>query len=96
MSYRIKEADLENLVNSINDKANTPKETYTKDEHGKYKSNVGNYHLSFAYGGVQLHQIVNESGGIRQPLFTGYTTKKELFLALRSFLIGLTSNGENK
>lgn len=91
MSNRITESMLEKLVDLINDASNTPKETYTKDESGKYKSNIGNYHLGFAYGGVQLQKIVNNGGGITTPLYTGYTTKKELYLVLRSFLTGLES-----
>mgnify|MGYP003625220898 CR=1 FL=1 len=91
MSNRITVAMLENVINSINDISKTPRKTYTKDKNGKYKSNIGNYHLSCAYGGFQLHKIVNNGGGISTPLYTGYTTKKELYLVLRSFLTGLES-----
>jgi|TARA_R110000824_G_scaffold388680_2_gene584329 hypothetical protein len=96
MTNRITESMLENLVYQINDSSNTPKEPYTKDENGKHKSNIGNYHLGFAYGGVELHQMVNDGGGITTPLSTGYTTKKELYLALRSFLTGMELKGESK
>jgi len=91
MSKRITESMLESVVNLINEAANTPKETYTKDESGKYKSNIGNYHLGYAYGGVQLQKIVNNGGGITTPLYTGYTTKRELYTVLNSFLAGLES-----
>lgn len=88
---RVTQQMLESVVSLINDASNTPKETYTRDANGKFKSNIGNYHLSYAYGGVELQQIVNEGGGVSTPLYTGHTTKKELYLAMRSFLTGLES-----
>lgn len=57
---RIKESDLENIVGNINIKTKSPVVTWTKNKDGKLVSNIGNYHLSFAYGGVTLHRIMNE------------------------------------
>jgi len=89
MTNRVTEKQLEYKVKLINEITNSPLEPYTKNDEGKYKSNIGNYHLSRAYGGVQLHKMCNDGGGISTPLNTGYTTKKELYVALNSFLIGL-------
>tara|TARA_R100001377_G_scaffold49465_1_gene28683 strand:- start:207 stop:494 length:288 start_codon:yes stop_codon:yes gene_type:complete len=89
MTNRVTEKQLEYKVKLINEITNSPLEPYTKNDEGKYKSNIGNYHLSHAYGGVQLHKMCNDGGGISTPLNTGYTTKKELYVALNSFLIGL-------
>ena len=89
MTIRVTEKQLEYKVKLINEITNSPLEPYTKNDEGKYKSNIGNYHLSHAYGGVQLHKMCNDGGGISTPLNTGYTTKKELYVALNSFLIGL-------
>ena len=44
---RIKQKDLEVLVDQINKVQDCPLTTYTLNK-GKYKANVGNYHLSFA------------------------------------------------
>tara|TARA_R100000995_G_C3412442_1_gene90020 strand:+ start:307 stop:585 length:279 start_codon:yes stop_codon:yes gene_type:complete len=89
MSYRINKKELEYLVDQINTDTNNPLEPYTKDKEGKFKSNPGNYHLGFAYGGVKLLQMVNEGGGVRDHLHTGYTTKRKLYVALNSFLSGI-------
>jgi len=94
MTNRVTEKQLEYKVKLINQAANTPIEPYTENDQGKFVSNPGNYHLSYAYGGVQLHKMCNESGGVSTPLYTGYTTKRELWTALDSFLKGLETKKE--
>ena len=89
MTNRVTEKQLEYKVKLINQLTNSPLEPYTKNDQGQYKSNVGNYHLSYAYGGVQLHKMCNNGGGVSTPLNTGYTTKRELYTALNSFIVGL-------
>ena len=69
---------LENLCNQINVATNSPA-----------TPNIGNYHLSRSYGGVCLHRMENASGGVSTPLVQGHVPKKELELAMRSFLAGL-------
>jgi hypothetical protein len=49
---------------------------------------VGNYHLSHAYGGVCLHRMDNESGGVTIPLDYGYMSRRELYNAMRAFIEG--------
>ena len=53
---------------------------------------IGNYHLSQAYGGVCLHQHVNESGGITTPLIHGHVSKRELFDAMHAYIRGIEVN----
>ena len=89
MTNRVTEKQLEYKVKLINQAVNAPLEPYTKNEQGQFKSKIGNYHLSHAYGGVQLHKMCNDGGGVSTPLNTGYTTKRELYTALDSFLTGL-------
>ena len=89
MTNRVTEKQLEYKVKLINQAVNAPLEPYTKNEQGQFKSNIGNYHLSHAYGGVQLHKMCNDGGGVSTPLNTGYITKRELYTALNSFLTGL-------
>ena len=89
MRKRITESDLEHIVNELNHCTNSPLTTYTKKANGEYKANLGNYHLSFAYGGVSLHQIVTEGGGVHAPLIHGHTSKRELHSMLECFLMGL-------
>ena len=85
---RITEKQLENLADWINTLTNSPKEPWTRDENG-LRSNVGNYHISHAYGGVCLHRMSNESGGVSTPLIHGHVPKRELFNAMHAFINGL-------
>ena len=89
MSNRITQKDLEYLVTQINKATNSPIEQYTKNAEGKYKANPGNYHLSYAYGGVALERMANEGGGDRRISTGGYGTKRELYTWMQAFLSGL-------
>lgn len=86
---RITNKQLEYLVSEINEKLNRPKQPYTRDENGIIKANIGNFHLSWAYGGVCLHEMMNEGGGVSTPLVYGHVPKRELYNAMRAFLAGL-------
>ena len=86
---RVTESELKSLVDYLNQITNQPAEQYAEVD-GKYRANVGNYHLSFAYGGVTLHQMVNDGGGVTTPLGGGYFTKRELAAKLRAFIAGIT------
>ena len=70
--------NLEYLVKQINIVSKNP-----QDYH------IGNYHLSGAYGGWKLEQLVNEQGGTKDVFNSGYTTKRELNSQLHAFLTGL-------
>ncbi len=80
---RITNARLESLVERVNTKLERPQEPWTKVD-GKLKANIGNIHISGAYGGVGLHEMMNDSGGIH-ALKNGYGTKREL----ETFLLGM-------
>lgn len=95
-TYRVKEKDLQEIIKDINRVTNNPESYSTLQNDGTYKTNVGHYHLSCAYGGYNLHQIVNDGGGITTPLGGGYHTKKELYNKLYSFYCGLCTAKENK
>ncbi len=83
-------AELEHLVTRINVAAGTPTEQYTRTDDGRCKANPGNYHLSSAYGGHQLCQMVNDGGGARN-ITSGYVSKRELYYQMRAFLEGMLS-----
>lgn len=88
---RISEKDLQSLVDTINEITESP-----LTQIGENGWNVGNYHLAFAYGGVNLHRVVNDSGGVTCPIMSGYYTKRELHTMLVSFIYGLTSQKTQK
>jgi len=76
MKKRITLIDLEDRLFDLNESKGTPKSPYTASCDG-IKSNVGNYHLSRAYGGHNVHQMVNDGGGVTEPAGGGHVTKRE-------------------
>ncbi len=89
----ISKSDLEAVVRRINTITKQPLETYelqlaTDTEPSRYVAQIGNYHLSGAYGGYALHQICNEAGGIRD-LFGGHMPKRELYERMQAYIRGL-------
>jgi len=81
---RITEAHLQAKIDRLNKITGSPAEPYTDG-----KANIGNYHLSHAYGGVCLHRMHNEGGAVSSPLSTGHVTKRELAGLLSAFIAGV-------
>ena len=93
---RITMSQLEYLVKEINEVTGNKIEPYTKNKDGSYTTNIGNYHLQGAYGGLQLQQMHNKGGAITTPLGSGFNTKKEMYYKLDAFLMGLLSQKRGK
>jgi hypothetical protein len=90
VSTRITEKHLQLLVEQINKLTGSPTAPWTSRGEGKgCKANIGNYHISHQYGGVCLHRMMNEGGGVATPLCYGHVTKRELYNQLRAFIAGL-------
>lgn len=86
---RITEKQLESLCDYLNTITNSPATYGGRNEAGQFKANIGHYHISHAYGGVCLHRVSNEGGGVNTPLLSYHATKRELFNAMHSFIKGL-------
>tara|TARA_R110000868_G_scaffold117014_1_gene310970 strand:- start:217 stop:480 length:264 start_codon:yes stop_codon:yes gene_type:complete len=83
---RITQRYLDSLCERINSAHKTPAAPY--DDNG---AQVGNYHISGAYGGVCLHQIATESGGARDVFSCGHVTKRDLYNRMRAYLVACES-----
>lgn len=94
MSKQVTKAQLEAVVERINRMTNSPLTSYTKSKDGKYKANIGNYHLSWAYGGVALHRMCSDGGGVSDVLSIGHAPKRECLNAMFAFIRGLEAAGE--
>lgn len=88
---RTTKKELEAIVNRINLITNSPNESYVKKDN-RYFAQVDNFHLSYAYGGVSLHRMCNESGGVDDVLSTGHIKMSELKTAMYAFIKGLSFN----
>lgn len=89
MSNRITDKMLEARVAYLNKITKSPDTPYSRDENGRSKANVGNFHLSHAYGGVCVHRMHNEGGGVTAPIVNYHTTKRECMDGLNAFISGL-------
>ena len=107
---RVTEKDLENIARRINRMTGNPETSYSTvkcpkcDGEGcnmcsnrgtRMRANVGNYHISYAYGGAALHQMGNEGGGIRDVLRIGHVPKRELQSAMFAFISGIEAMENN-
>jgi len=79
--------NLQAVVDRINTTTASPMDQYTK-VNGKLLANIGNYHLSGAYGGYALHQMCTTSGGITDISKSGHVSKRALYDLLHMYLAG--------
>lgn len=89
---RVTDKHLQSVVDRLNRLTNNPLDPYSVVDtvgHFRTQANIGNYHLSYAYGGVCLHRTDNESGGVSTPIGPGYNTKRELYEKLHAFISGI-------
>ena len=86
MSNRITNAQLESVIELLNETLDRPINPITRTK-GKNKCNVGNFHLYSAYGAYGLHETVNESGGARATIELG--SKRVLFEGVHLLLKGI-------
>jgi hypothetical protein len=84
MSKRVTVRDLDAIANRLNVMTGSPTEAYTNG-----RANVGNFHISQAYGGYSLHRIDNASGGIREVLRLGHVPARELQTAMFAYIYGM-------
>ena len=91
MSNRITKKRLQSIVDRLNRITGSPMAPYVTMYSGKSEAQVGNYHLSHAYGGVCLHRMNNSEGGVSSPLSTGHIPKRELQGLLCAYIAGIES-----
>jgi hypothetical protein len=85
---RITESMLQKKVDLLNQVAGRPMGPYTRTEDGRLAANVGNFHVSGAYGGWTLHCMHNTSGGVSTPLNCGYISRRALYDLVSVYIAG--------
>lgn len=86
---RITQKQLENAAHALNQLTHSPLDSYTRTEK-RNKANIGHYYISYAYGGVCLHRMMNESGGVDDVFRSGHEPKRELWVRIQSYIAGMT------
>jgi len=84
MTNRITDKNLDGLCSIINRVTGSPEAPYVYGV-----AQIGNYHIGSAYGGVSLQRMSNASGGVTEPLYCGYQTKRDLYYRMHAFLKGI-------
>ena len=85
---RITRKDLDGAVNLLNRITGNELEPYRK-ENDKWVANIGNFHISGAYGGFSLHQMGNQGGGIRDVFQCGHMPMRDLYSLIHAFRKGI-------
>jgi hypothetical protein len=78
MASRITINTLYAIATRINKLTNSPLEPYSRNTEGKLQANIGNFHISGAYGGYSLHRMVNTGGGVSDVFNCGHMKAREL------------------
>jgi len=85
---RITRKELDGSINYLNRITSNAAEPYRK-EGDKWIANIGNFHISGAYGGFALHQMGNEDGGIRDIFQQGHMPMRELYNLVYAYAKGI-------
>ena len=88
MTNRITDKHLEGMIARLNRLTNSPVKPY-EQINGRRVAQIGCYHLSHAYGGVALHRMHNEGGGVTTPIGGGHMPKRELYERIYAFIMGI-------
>ena len=83
---RISSKDLEAKVEYLNEITGNPGAYFNKVTK---KANLGHYCIDGAYGGVSLHQVVTDGGGVRDIFNCGHVSKRELFSRISAYILGI-------
>jgi hypothetical protein len=91
MTTRITDKIIKAKLAYLNELTGNPIEPYAKDENGQYKAQIGCYHLSGAYGGVCIHQMHTEGGGVNtvHGLPGYYAPKRQTYDTLCAYIAGI-------
>lgn len=88
MKTQIKRTFLNAQVERLNTITNSPLSPYAR-EGERNVAQVGNFHISGAYGGVALHRVENESGAGSDVFKSGHVTKRELSQRIDAYIAGI-------
>lgn len=92
MAARLTRANLDAQVSLVNGYLGRPDEPYTIGEDGRYHANIGNVHLSGAYGGWRVDVMDNDGGGTR-TLTDYHAPMRETYAVLRGMVAVLREAG---
>jgi hypothetical protein len=84
---RITKKQLQARIETINSILNRPATPYSQVE-GKLVANIGNFHLSEAYGGYGVG-LMTDGGGSSDPIWRGHISARDAYDRISAFISGL-------
>lgn len=93
---RITIRDLNAVCSRINRLTKSPEQAYIKDVDNNYYAQIGNYHISRAYGGYSLHRMATAGGGVNDVLSIGHVPARELYNSMHNFIRGFNAAGQGE
>ena len=84
---RITIKHLRALAETLNKVTGSPVEPWSKSD-GKIRANIGNYHISRAYGGFCVHRMESSDGGVDTPISYGHIPARDLYERMRAYISG--------
>jgi hypothetical protein len=84
---RITKKQLQARIDTINHILKTPETPYTQTEAG-LSANVGNFHLSEAYGGYGVG-LMTDGGGSSDPIWRGHISARDAYDRISAFIAGI-------
>ena len=84
---RITKKQLIARIETINSILQRPATPYTQVD-GKLVANIGNFHLSEAYGGYGVG-LMTDGGGSSDPIWRGHITARDAYDRISAFISGL-------
>ena len=85
---RITNSDIEQAITVLNNRCGFATNPHGINEDGKYMPIPNVYHVSGAYGGVALDQMMPEGSGTRRISCDGFGTKRQLYTFLKGMIAG--------
>lgn len=92
---RVTRAQLEAAANLVNRMTGNAEHPYTRNAEGKLVANIGNFHISGAYGGFSLQQMVSDGGASRDVLHCGHISARELLERIHAYRYGIEMGRAN-
>ena len=86
----ITKKDIERSIDMLNKDLEKPRVAWFRDTEGALKGSVGAFHLSQAYGGYSLYQMVSESGDVIDVFGCGHIRRRQLYGLVGAMLQGVS------
>lgn len=83
---RITIKNLQALCERLNKVTGSPLVPWIRGEDGELRAQIGNFHISRAYGGYCVHRMANESGGVTTPISYGHIPARRLYEQMQAWL----------